>query len=175
MMKCDLCNKPAVVHEVTISGGTKKEVHLCLEHAQAAGIAIPGQQPVNKMLSKFVIGKKEGMESSQRRCGGCGSTFGQIKQANLIGCPECYRAFEDQLSMLIEQSQFGNSEHVGRIPRKMHTPSHNEIRARKLMRELDAAVTAEQYERAAELRDRLDELTTNVEHEDEADGGAPDA
>ena len=77
--------------------------------------------------------------------------------------------------MLIEQSQFGNSEHVGRIPRKMHTPSHNEIRARKLMRELDAAVTAEQYERAAELRDRLDELTTNVEHEDEADGGASDA
>ena len=76
--------------------------------------------------------------------------------------------FEDQLSQLIEQSQFGHREHVGRIPRKMHTPSHNEIRARKLMRELDAAVTAEQYERAAELRDRLNELTTNVEPEPES-------
>lgn len=168
-MKCDLCNKPAVVHEVTISGGTKKEVHLCLEHAQAAGIAIPGQQPVNKMLSKFVIGNKGGDTPGHQRCGGCGSTFGQIKQANLIGCPECYRAFEDQLGQLIEQSQFGHREHVGRIPQKMHTPSHNEIRARKLMRELDAAVTAEQYERAAELRDRLNELTTNVEPEPEGD------
>ena len=167
-MKCDLCNKPAVVHEVTISGGTKKEVHLCLEHAQAAGIAIPGQQPVNKLLSKFVIGNKKGETPGHQRCGGCGSTFGQIKQTNLIGCAECYRAFEDQLSQLIEQSQFGHREHVGRIPRKMHTPSHNEIRARKLMRELDAAVTAEQYERAAELRDRLNELTTNVEPEPES-------
>lgn len=170
-MKCDLCSKPAVVHEVTISGGAKKEVHLCLEHAQAAGIAIPGQQPINKVLSKFVIGKKEGMGEGHRRCGGCGCTFGQIKQANLIGCPECYRAFEEPLAQLIDQSQFGNTEHVGRIPRKMHTPSHNEIRARKLMRELDAAVTAEQYERAAELRDRLNELTTNVEHEDEPTEG----
>jgi protein arginine kinase activator len=162
-MKCDLCNKPAVVHEVTISGGVKNEVHLCLEHAQAAGIAIPGQQPINKLLTKFVIGKAQGPSTGHTRCGGCGCTFGQIKQTNLIGCPECYRAFGDALTTLIEQAQFGNTEHVGRIPKRLHTPSHNEIRARKLMRELDAAVTAEQYERAAELRDRLNELTTNVE------------
>ena len=83
-MKCDLCNKPAVVHEVTISGGEKKEVHLCLEHAQAAGVAIPGQQPINKLLTKFVIGKSQGSSSGHKRCGGCGCTFGQIKQTNLI-------------------------------------------------------------------------------------------
>ena len=49
-MKCDLCNKPAVVHEVTISGGTKKEVHLCLEHAQAAGIAKESMLPFEGFL-----------------------------------------------------------------------------------------------------------------------------
>lgn len=166
-MKCDLCNKPAVVHEVTISGGEKKEVHLCLEHAQAAGVAIPGQQPINKLLSQFVIGKKNPPGQGQARCGGCGCTFAQIKQTNLIGCPECYRAFSEPIATLIEQAQYGNSEHVGRIPQRMHTPSHNEIRARKLMRELDAAVTAEQYERAAELRDRLDELTTDLKTPEE--------
>ena len=38
MKKCDLCDKPAVVHEVTVKNGVKKEMHLCEEHADAAGI-----------------------------------------------------------------------------------------------------------------------------------------
>ncbi len=35
------------------------------------------------------------------------------------------------------------------------------------MKELDAAVTAEQYERAAVLRDRLNKLSTEVHTEEE--------
>src|SRR5690606_474116 len=42
-MKCDLCNRPAVVHEVTVKSGVKKEVHLCEVHAREAGIVMPGQ------------------------------------------------------------------------------------------------------------------------------------
>ena len=56
-MKCDLCDKEAVVHEVTIKNGKKTEVHLCAEHAQAAGIALPGHQPINELLTQFVISK----------------------------------------------------------------------------------------------------------------------
>ncbi len=38
-IKCDYCDKPAVVHEVTFKNGQKNEVHLCEEHAQEAGVA----------------------------------------------------------------------------------------------------------------------------------------
>ena len=164
-MKCDLCNKPAVVHEVSITGGKKKEVHLCLEHAQAAGVAIPGQQPINKLLTKFVIGQSP--KTSGKQCPDCGITFAQIKRGNLIGCPECYNAFQDSLGSLIEHAQFGASSHVGRVPNRKHTPNQFELRSRKLMKELDAAVTAEQYERAAVLRDRLNKLSTEVHTEEE--------
>ncbi len=169
-MKCDLCNKPAVVHEVSINNGKKKEVHLCLEHAQAAGVAIPGQQPINKLLTKFVIGQSP--KSTGKECPDCGITFAQIKRSNLIGCPGCYNAFRDSLGSLIEQAQYGASSHIGRVPNRKHTPSQFELRAKKLMNELDAAVTAEQYERAAILRDRLNKLSTEVQaDEEETQGG----
>ena len=54
-MKCDLCENPAVVHEVTVKNGVKKEVHLCQEHAEAAGVAMPTQQPINQLLTHFVM------------------------------------------------------------------------------------------------------------------------
>ena len=159
-MKCDLCNKPAVVHEVTIVNGAKKELHLCLEHAQAAGLAIPGHQHINQLLKKFVVGQNP--QEEVHRCPTCGCTFAQIKQTNLIGCPDCFRAFQEPLAVLIEQAQFGATEHVGRVPNRLHTPTQVELRTRKLLKELDAAVTAEQYERAADLRDRLDKLSTDI-------------
>lgn len=168
-MKCDLCNKPAVVHEVSISGGKKKELHLCLEHAQAAGVALPGQQPINKLLTKFVIGQSR--KGSGKQCPDCGITFAQIKRTNLIGCPGCYNAFKDSIGSLIEHAQFGATSHVGRVPNRQHTPNQLELRSRKLMKELDAAVTAEQYERAAILRDRLNKLSTEVHAEEEEQGG----
>lgn len=172
-MKCDLCNKPAVVHEVTIVNGAKKELHLCLEHAQAAGLAIPGQQPINQLLKKFVVGQNPPEEV--RRCPSCNCTFAQIKQTNLIGCPECFQAFEEQIATMIEQAQFGAAEHVGRVPNRLHTPTQVELRTRKLLKELDAAVTAEQYERAADLRDRLDKLSTDIPGDEPRpdDGGSP--
>ena len=159
-MKCDLCDKPAVVHEVSINNGVKKEVHLCLEHAQAAGLSIPGQQPINQLLKTFITGQAATPEA--KRCTGCGSTFAQIRQSNLIGCPECYTTFHEPLSSLIEQAQFRSTEHVGRVPNQHHTPTQVELRTRKLLKDLDAAVTAEQYERAADLRDRLDKLSTEL-------------
>ena len=55
MAKCDMCDNPAVVHEVTVRNGIKSEVHLCQQHAQQAGIAMPGHQPVSQILTQFVI------------------------------------------------------------------------------------------------------------------------
>ncbi len=53
--KCDLCDRPAVVHEVTVKNGVKAEVHLCAEHAQEAGVPLPSHQPLSQLLTQFVI------------------------------------------------------------------------------------------------------------------------
>jgi protein arginine kinase activator len=155
-MKCDLCNKPAVVHEVTVRSGVKKEVHLCEVHAKESGIALPTATPIGQLLTQFVIsptGKQPKMVNKQ--CPLCGLSFNQFRQSGKVGCPECYHTFEEQLAPLIERAQSGGTHHCGKAPRRSGHALDRQLLMQKLMKELDLAVAAEQYERAAKLRDRL--------------------
>ena len=155
-MKCDLCDNPAVVHEVTVKNGVKKEVHLCQEHAEEAGVAMPTQQPINQLLTHFVMShSRKERSSAQRSCPTCGITFGQFRQSGTLGCPDCYEAFEKQLAPLIERAQNGATHHRGKTPRRAGVSIDRTHLIRQLTKELDQAVAAEQYERAAKLRDRL--------------------
>jgi protein arginine kinase activator len=155
-MNCDLCDKPAVVHEVTVRSGVKKEVHLCEAHAKQAGITLPGQQPINQLLTQFVISQAgRPAKLVNKTCSCCGMTFNQFRQHGKVGCAECYIAFEEQLSPLIERAQNGGTAHCGKTPKRSGASLDRQMLIQKLMKELDHAVAAEQYERAAKLRDRL--------------------
>lgn len=158
--KCDHCDRPAVVHEVTVKNGVKAEVHLCEEHAQEAGVAMPSHQPVSKLLTQFVISHTGKSRSSRGRkaCPNCGMTFSRFRQGGTLGCPDCYEAFETQLTPLIERAQNGATHHKGKTPRRAGVSVDRQLEARQLVKELDQAVAAEQYERAAKLRDRLRSL-----------------
>jgi len=158
-MKCDLCNKPAVVHEVTVRGGVKKEVHLCETHAREAGIVMPGQQPINQLLTQFVISQSgKPVRAATKSCTGCGLSFSQFRQTGRVGCAECYGAFEAELGPLIERAQNGGTHHSGKTPRRAGASVDRQLLIQRLIKELDHAVAAEQYERAATLRDRLNSM-----------------
>lgn len=159
-MKCDRCNKPAVVHEVTVRDGIKKELHLCEHHAMEAGIVLPGQQPINQLLSQFVISQtaKPAAKPVTKSCPGCGLSFAQFRQSGRLGCAECYQTFEKELSGLIERAQNGGTHHTGKSPKRAGTSIDRQLLIQRLVRELDHAVAAEQYERAALLRDRLQSM-----------------
>ena len=158
-MKCDLCNKPAVVHEVTVRSGIKKEVHLCETHAREAGIVMPGQQPINQLLTQFVISQAgKPARTATKACSGCGLSFAQFRQTGRVGCAECYQSFEVELSPLIERAQNGGTHHTGKAPRRAGTSVDRQLLIQRLVKELDHAVAAEQYERAAQLRDRLNSM-----------------
>src|SRR4029453_13321390 len=121
-MKCDLCNKAAVVHEVTVRSGVKREVHLCETHAREAGIVMPGQQPINQLLTQFVISQSgKPARTANKACTGCGLTFAQFRQTGRVGCAECYNAFEAELAPLIERAQNGGTHHTGKTPRRAGT------------------------------------------------------
>lgn len=161
-MKCDLCNKPAVVHELTMKDKIAKEVHLCEHHAQQAGIAVPASSPVKQILSQIVLTHVHGATPSttaapaaKKVCPGCSLNFAQFRQAGILGCPQCYQTFEDQLAPLVEGAQNGASHHAGKTPKRAGGSIDRQLLIGHLVRELDEAVAAEQYERAAQLRDRL--------------------
>jgi protein arginine kinase activator len=179
MQKCDACNRPAVVHEVTVRGGVKKEVHLCEQHAREAGVPLPGgQQPITQLLTQFVITQagKAGSAAAPsgetatppkprvavKACPGCGLSFAQFRQVGRLGCAQCYLAFEQELSSLIERAHGGGSHHSGKTPRRSGASLDRALLIQRLTRELEQAVAAEQYERAAQLRDRLGGLDAST-------------
>jgi protein arginine kinase activator len=169
--KCDRCDKPAVVHEVTVKSGIKSEIHLCHEHALEAGVAMPTHQPINQLLTQFVIsqtgksqakGKGKGRAKTRARrkaCPSCGMTFARFRQGGTLGCADCYEAFEEQLSPLIERAQNGATHHRAKTPRRAGASVDRQLLVQQLVKELEQAVSAEQYERAAQLRDRLRNLS----------------
>lgn len=165
---CDHCDKPAVVHELVIRNGGMIEVHLCEEHAAAQGYVLPSHQPVHKLLTKLAISatkspSKPTKSATARTCPTCCRTIALIKESGLLGCSDCYRTFEDNLQPLIERAQAGANFHLGRLPcGARDAATRHELRSR-LVRELDEAVTAEQYERAAKLRDRIHHLGADDE------------
>lgn len=162
-MKCDHCDKPAVVHEVVIKAGVTSEVHLCAEHAAQKGYQVP-TVPVTQLLAQFtgqvpVIATPQARKpAAPTRCPGCGLGFAEFRQTGVLGCPVCYDAFMPQIGAVIERAQAGAVSHVGRTPARLEGLADRAAMRSKLLQELEAAVTAEQYERAASLRDRLKNL-----------------
>ena len=169
-MKCDHCEQPAVVHELLIRNGTTTEVHLCAEHALAAGLAVPAAQPVAEVL--LHIAKSKQADAARTRalasCTGCGVSFAEFRKTGTLGCPACYDSFQPMLGQVIERAQAGGTAHVGRAPKAAAEIELRRVRREKLMRELETAVSAEQYERAARLRDELSAIVP-----DGGDGGQP--
>ena len=152
-MKCDRCNKPAVVHQVIIKGDQHREIHLCDLHAKEAGVPNPGNQ-----LGKHSPGHSLTPRSKMPTCPRCGTSFSRIRKDSLFGCPTCYDTFGKGVDIMIERSQGGATHHVGRGPSGSERDVARRFESRRLVEELEQAVRAEQYERAAELKAKLTEL-----------------
>jgi protein arginine kinase activator len=187
-MKCDHCEHEATVHEVTIRGGVKVERHLCQSCASEAGI-VPGDNvsPLDVMqLALEAAGAAadpamlEAARAAKRppkpaACGSCGMTWEDFKSGGMLGCPNCYEDFEAKLLPLIERAHEGASQHVGKLPARAAGQAagsrsramaalvaERAQRLSALRRLLEDAVKAEQYERAAQLRDELRRLSDQV-------------
>jgi protein arginine kinase activator len=158
-MQCDQCQQPAVVHEVAISGGDHQEIHLCAQCAQAAGVPTPVQQPITQLLNEYVVAQSPAQtRSSAPTCPNCGLTVRHLRKHGHAGCPTCYTTFGDAMESAIHRAQAGATHHLGKSPRQSESIKIRSRTMRQLLRELDQAVASEQYERAAGIRDRLDEL-----------------
>ncbi len=178
-MKCDKCDKQAVVHLIEIHDGQKVEKHLCEEHAVAEGVQVKvSNAPINELLEKFVLKHSGEGESSGESppaatdlvCGDCGMTYTEFRKAALLGCPTCYAAFDGPLMPLLERAHAGGTQHLGKVPRRTGFDERRQHRLMQLRRELDDAVAGEQYERAARLRDEVRQMEAEP-----ADHGGTDA
>jgi protein arginine kinase activator len=159
---CERCKKAqATFHMTNIEpgGGPLSEKHMCEKCAIEEGL-VQVQKPVvpTELLEQFVQGSKASAALSSMVCGHCGLSYLEFRNQGLLGCPHDYDEFKEVLAPLIERVHEGADHHTGKSPQ--HGPHKHTTQQdlRKLRKQLDEAIKAEDYERAAGLRDRLREL-----------------
>jgi protein arginine kinase activator len=161
-MKCDNCNKQtATVHLTEIKNGKKIEKHLCEQcAAQNEGLPVKSHTPINELLTNFVMAHS-GLqkEATGTTCENCGITWSEFRSGGLLGCEHDYTLFEKELSPLLQRAHEGATHHLGKVPARAGgsggVPIKHRIDIAKLRKDLGKAVEAEDYERAAKLRDQI--------------------
>ena len=167
-MKCSNCGeREGVVNLTQIEDGEVRTGSLCPQCAKAKGIET-GLELAETPLGGFLAALGESLEPEapasllgEERCGSCGATLKDFRETGRVGCADCYRTFDPPLRELLRRIH-GSTHHTGMpyqgapaapelAPRPAPSPAH------QLREELRRAIEAEQFERAAELRDQLRE------------------
>ena len=169
-MLCDSCGeREAAVHLTQIVDNTVTTMHLCEQCAAEKGVetgASVAKFPLGDFLAS--LGKSGGPENTaagmEMACPACGGTLHDFRQTGRLGCAQCYTTFELHLRDLLRRLH-GSSQHVGErytAPAAVAaagTPAAGEAGGGRVLGELKErlrqAIREENFELAAELRDRL--------------------
>lgn len=158
-MLCDNCKeRDAVVHLTRIVDNAVTQLHLCEKCAAEKGvettIALP-QHPLGEILQSVQAQSTPDAAADSAVCAFCGANARDFRASGRLGCAHCYDAMEGSLRELLRRLH-GSSKHVG----QRYTPPRPESLAEgdarlELQDKLQRAVEAEQFELAAQLRDKL--------------------
>jgi protein arginine kinase activator len=177
-MICEACNQNlATVHLTEIVQKAKKETHLCEECAREKGVTYSAQFSVKDFLGGLA---KKGLKAAKAAasppvdapkpappepaapepaaCESCGITFAEFRQSGRLGCYRDYAHFREQLLPLMRKIHADEVQHTGRVPNHIGEQLERERQLTAYRKELEEAVTLENYERAAELRDLIKSL-----------------
>ncbi|HHY47434.1 MAG TPA: hypothetical protein GX506_09080 [Firmicutes bacterium] len=167
-MTCDRCKKrPATVHVTKIINGQKTEMHLCEECARQTGqlefFSVPQFSFHNVLQGLFdpesaTVGLPSGTISTPtRKCRTCGIDFSDFRRTGFLGCSNCYSEFQGRLEPVIRRIH-GSTRHVGKVPARTGGALKVRKEIEDLRRQLEAAIAREEYEKAAQLRDKIKAL-----------------
>ncbi len=159
-MLCDNCQeRDAVVHLTRMVDNAMTQLHLCEKCAAAKGVettlSLP-QHPLGEILQAVQQqGAGEASSEDASSCSFCGATTRDFRATGRLGCPHCYDAMERSLRELLRRLH-GSSRHVG----KRYEPPQSHVvgmvdSVHDLRDRMRRAVDGEQFELAAELRDRI--------------------
>ena len=161
---CQECGKrPATVHLTQIINGQKKELHLCEQCARARGeVGIMGEPfSIPALLSSIITDGGHTFPGASQapglKCDRCGLSYSEFARTGMLGCRHCYQAFENQLESVLRRLH-GTTVHRGKVPNRSSEDVRVKREISRLQDELTQVVMREEYEKAAQIRDRIKEL-----------------
>lgn len=188
-MLCEKCGKnTATFHYTEVLNGVKNEHHLCGECAANTDVSYYSsifENDVNltKLLSGFLGGRGVLADSEkedparQVQCPRCHTTYGEFVAGSSFGCPDCYEVFGPLITDTIKKLQ-GSDRHIGKKPMlygrteyrasdgiQENAPEPDSRREIDfLSKKLKEAVSEEDFEEAARLRDMIAQIRGKEEN-----------
>lgn len=178
-MICQECKeKPAALHFTKIVNGEKTEVHLCEKCAHEKGemfMTDGSSFSINNLLAGLlnmepVFQKNEQQSLSQSpiiQCDHCKLTFQQFVNMGRFGCANCYKTFKSQLAPVLKRLHSGNDAHHGKVPKRIGGSIHTKKQIQQLKLQMQAFIMKEEFEHAAEVRDKIRSLEKSLQQEGE--------
>lgn len=176
-MKCEFCHQnEATIHLTQVVDGNTKKLNLCQPCAKKNGIDLESPISITDVL--LGLGAQPANTSTSHTlfdlsCSRCQMTRAEFKKRARLGCPECYNAFMGELNALTKVMHPNGQQHIGKIPARQGNEARITAQIAALQKEIETAIAKEQYEKAAQLRDRIKVLKGSIEPA--ADGETHDA
>ena len=161
-MICNICkDRVATIHLKEIIDNVVTELNMCeacyeaREQQGASGAVAPPDMMVESLIEQ--AGKKGGKEAKPLKCPICGITSEQFRAKGRLGCSDCYRVFAESLIPVLSKVH-GSTAHRGKVPHRAARTLDLKKELRQLQEDLQKAIMSENYERAAKLRDRIQQF-----------------
>ena len=182
-MICDVCaNTKATVHLTEIINDQVTKLNLCESCAKKKGAEMEQHFGIADLLQGLAeFGTKPVSPATEKsKCSECGMTYDDFKKIGRLGCGTCYASFGEQLLPLLKRIH-GSNRYMGALtpegkimktePVVSKSPSAPADPVKKasptppisdnlelLKGQLKLAVESEQYEKAAQLRDKIRQM-----------------
>ena len=163
-MKCQICNKnDANIVFTQIVNKEKLVMQICSDCAQKKGLTMEFPKelptPVESLVGSLTVDTdtKQSESVPDLHCTSCGLTFAEFKKSGLFGCDKCHEAFGVHIAKLLKQIH-GQNTHDGKEPVELSGEIETKKKIKRFRSKLDRYVKREEYEKAAEIRDRINDL-----------------
>ena len=180
-MLCEDCgSNRAVVHITQIGPDGKIEKNLCEKCAAKYGeFLMENQRQRNVSMNDFLKGvfsaptketKPQGGKMTELVCPHGGWSERALQQTGKLGCRVGFEPGRRQLEPLLRRIH-GSSTHSGKIPHRTGGTLEMKHTIESLRKSLKECVAQEEYEKAAELRDKIRQLEHELAAKETAEGG----
>jgi len=169
-MQCDYCDNKATVYFTQIIDGKTIKSSLCEKCAAEKGVTDPegflighfqAMAHAEEELAKTSSGSdSEGQPKvpvSTSVCKECGFSYEDLKKTGRLGCAHCYQTFREEITHNLAGMHKG-VRHKGRVPAGMIEAFEQRQKLEVLEAKMQEAISSEDYEKAAILRDMIRDL-----------------
>ena len=88
-------------------------------------------------------------------------SYDEFKKVGKLGCENCYQVYGDKLMPILRRLH-GNVQYNGKLPKKIYETVKVSKEIDILKAELENAIKSEEYEKAAEIRDKIRALENSA-------------